>query len=140
MTTVRRMKHIDIIRKAKSATDKGVLAVAKVGAGTAKALTPVDMGELRGSISEELISRGKARYGTNVEYAMYVEYGTGPHSVPITALEGWAKRNGVPVGAVWISIKKKGTKPQSFLRLSADLIRHRASGIYARYFKRGLYG
>lgn len=45
----------------------------------AKMLAPVDLGLLQGSIatSFDIGSRGtEAEVGTNVEYAMYVEYGT----------------------------------------------------------------
>ena len=46
----------------------------------AKALAPVDTGNLRGSIHQEVKSRGKTVEGrvfTNVSYAPYVEFGTG---------------------------------------------------------------
>lgn len=37
---------------------------------------PVDTGQLKGSITSEILY-DRARVGTNVEYAPYVEYGTG---------------------------------------------------------------
>lgn len=43
---------------------------------TAKELCPVDTGQLRNSIEVTEISNG-VDIGTNVEYAPYVEYGTG---------------------------------------------------------------
>lgn len=43
---------------------------------TAKALCPVDTGQLRNSIEVTEISNG-VDIGTNVEYATHVEYGTG---------------------------------------------------------------
>ena len=42
----------------------------------AKKLCPVDTGQLRGSITHEVAEK-EGRVGTNVEYAPYVEYGTG---------------------------------------------------------------
>lgn len=42
----------------------------------AKVNAPVDTGQLRASITHE-ITGDKGRVGTNVEYAPYVEYGTG---------------------------------------------------------------
>lgn len=46
------------------------------------------------------------------KYTLPLEAGSKPHSAPIEALRGWAERHGVPVGAVWWSIKTKGTKPR----------------------------
>jgi len=80
----------------------------------AKALAPSDMAELRGSINKNVTAKN-AVSGTNIDYAPYVEFGTRPHAAPISALQGWADRHGIPVGAVWMSIKKKGTKAQPFL-------------------------
>ena len=80
----------------------------------AKALAPSDIAELRGSLTKQ-VTAANAVVGTNVEYAPYVEFGTRPHAAPISALQGWADRHGIPVGAVWMSIKRKGTKAQPFL-------------------------
>ena len=43
---------------------------------TAKALVPVDTGNLRNSITHEVYGN-EGVVGTNVEYAPYVEFGTG---------------------------------------------------------------
>lgn len=80
----------------------------------AKALAPSDLRQLAGSLNKQ-VSAKNAVVGTNIEYAPYVEFGTRPHAAPISALQGWADRHGIPVGAVWMSIKKKGTKAQPFL-------------------------
>ena len=48
--------------------------------GYAKDLTPVDTGNLRNSISHQVDEAESAVYiGTNVEYAPYVELGTGKY-------------------------------------------------------------
>lgn len=53
------------------------------------------------------------------EHALYLEYGTTPHSAPVDALEGWAMRK---LGdkdkkwALWWHIKKFGTRPFPFIR------------------------
>lgn len=52
-----------------------LLAIGAAAEGHAKALTPVDTGRLRNSISHAADSEA-AYIGTNVEYAPYVEYGT----------------------------------------------------------------
>lgn len=52
-----------------------LLAIGAAAEGHAKALTPVDTGRLRNSISHA--ASGDAAYiGTNVEYAPYVEFGS----------------------------------------------------------------
>lgn len=54
---------------------QALLAVGAAAEGHAKAITPVDTGRLRNSISHA--AAGDAAYiGTNVEYAPYVEFGT----------------------------------------------------------------
>ena len=72
--------------------------------GQAKALAPADTGQLRGSIHMQVKDTGKEIQGrvyTNVEYASYVEFGTGikgngtyPYQVEGLNLEyknkGWA--------------------------------------------------
>lgn len=52
-----------------------LLAIGAAAEGHAKALTPVDTGRLRNSISH-MADNDAAYIGTNVEYAPYVEYGT----------------------------------------------------------------
>lgn len=47
--------------------------------GDAKRICPVDTGRLRASLSHEIEKKGDetvGRVGTNVEYGVYVEYGT----------------------------------------------------------------
>lgn len=51
-----------------------------VGEGYAKKLCPVDTGNLRNSITHTVSDSEKAAYvGTNSEYAVYVEMGTGQY-------------------------------------------------------------
>lgn len=67
-----------------AAEDQIIEALEKCGMvaeGYAKLKCPVDTGRLRGSISYEVKESERAMYvGTNVEYAPYVEYGTGRNS------------------------------------------------------------
>lgn len=49
--------------------------------GTAKELCPVDDGQLRQSITSEMINELTGAVGTNVEYAPYVHQGTGIYAV-----------------------------------------------------------
>ncbi len=81
----------------------------------------VDTGRLRASITHRLIDKPRGRavqVGTNVEYASDVEFGTGPHTVPIADLLAWAKRKGLDeeaAHAIQQQIEKYGTKPHPFL-------------------------
>jgi HK97 gp10 family phage protein len=53
--------------------------------GEAKLRTPVDTGNLRGSITHEIDTNedgGKVWIGTNVEYAPYVEFGVMSKNIP----------------------------------------------------------
>ncbi|MCI5605810.1 MAG: HK97 gp10 family phage protein [Clostridia bacterium] len=61
----------NIVSKVSAAVAKGGMLVE----GEAKALCPVDTGNLRQSITSQP-SGMRCDIGTNVEYAMYVEFGT----------------------------------------------------------------
>lgn len=70
---------------------KGLMLAGKQIQGTAKKLCSVDTGQLRNSIEVTEVSDG-VDVGTNVEYAPYVEYGTGAEGdgdVPHTTKEVW---------------------------------------------------
>lgn len=71
--------------------DKGLALGAEKIKADAKRICPEDTGHLKGSITREKIPNGYA-VGTNVEYAPYVEYGTGTKgdpSVPHTQHDKW---------------------------------------------------
>ena len=78
--------------------------------GDAKILCPIDTTRLRGSITHE-VEETVARVGTNVEYAAYVELGTGIH-----AEEGKGRKT------PWVYKTEKGyfythgNKPHPYLR------------------------
>jgi hypothetical protein len=50
------------------------------------------------------------------KYAAPVEYGSKPHFPPISALQGWADRHGIPVWAVALKIAREGTEPRYMWR------------------------
>lgn len=94
------------------------------------ARTPVDTGNLKGSISRKVISKNITStgiVGTNVEYARYVNSGTGPHKTSSGSanfkenIKEWCKRHGIdnPWGVIK-SIRKKGTKPTNFFELTTQ--------------------
>lgn len=62
----------------KAALLRGLEKIGLVAEGYAKKLCPVDTGNLRNSITHEVVEDENAVYiGTNNEYAAYVELGTG---------------------------------------------------------------
>lgn len=63
-----------------SALENALEKVGMVAESYAKALCPVDMGQLRNSISHKVDMGESAVYiGTDIEYAPYVELGTGQY-------------------------------------------------------------
>jgi HK97 gp10 family phage protein len=88
--------------------------------GQAKLLCTVDTGNLRASINHKVRTKGNeviGKVGTNVEYAPYIEFGTGEKA------ENGQGRKG---GWFYYDEKKKkliftkGNKPQPFLRPAID--------------------
>lgn len=56
-------------------------AIGEDAASTAAGVVPVDTGRLKGSISSAVVEQENAVYiGTNVEYAIYHEFGTGKYA------------------------------------------------------------
>lgn len=87
----------------------------------AKRFSPVDTGRLRASITGTVSSAGfpvkrlQGIVGTNIEYAPYMEFGTGIFAgnarvkmPPIEALEGWARRHKVNAWSVAYAIYLRG--------------------------------
>lgn len=94
----------------------------------AKREAPVDTGRLRASITPEVNVRNEniveGIVGSNVEYAPYMELGTGvfagnaAYFPPPSALDVWARRHGMGSGyMVALAIfRAGGTKPRRFLQ------------------------
>lgn len=59
------------------------------------------------------------------KYAIFVERGTAPHFPPISALQGWADRHGIPVWAVALKIAREGTEPRWMWRDTFDDVQGR---------------
>lgn len=98
---------------------------------TAKEEAPVDTGRLRASITPEV--RGGpdevvGAVGSNVDYAPYMELGTGTfagksaHFPPPAALDVWARRHGAPSGFVVARaiFMRGGLKPRRFLQIGFE--------------------
>lgn len=87
----------------------------------AKRFSPVDTGRLRSSIAGSVskvgfpMKRIQGIVGTNIEYARYMEDGTGVFAgnapvnmPPVEALQGWARRHGANAYQVALAIKLRG--------------------------------
>ena len=82
----------------------------------AKKRCPVDTGRLRASITPEVKSAIEGQVGTNVEYAIDVEYGTKPHVIhPKKAkMLVWKDRQTGKIHAAK-EVNHPGTRAQPFL-------------------------
>lgn len=71
----------EILREFSEAVQRALERVGEQAEGYAKDLAPVDTGQLRNSISHAVDESEPAAYiGTNLEYAPYVELGTGQYN------------------------------------------------------------
>ena len=81
---------------------------------------PVDLGELRDSVTKEQIGPDSYAVGPTAYYAPYVNYGTGPH-VPNTERVGdWAGRHGFDPSELISHIAENGTAANPFMEASAE--------------------
>ena len=69
----------EVLAALEKAKSRGLESIGLTAEGHAKKETPVDTGRLRNSISHATDDEA-AYIGTNVEYAPYVEFGTGIYS------------------------------------------------------------
>lgn len=97
---------------------------------TAKENCPVDSGQLRNSIASN-VSGETGEVGTNVEYAPYVEYGTGVFNPG--RLTPWSYQD---ASGEWHTTT--GQKPQPFLVPALDSNRDEILNIFKEKVKEGL--
>lgn len=80
----------------------------------------VDTNELIQGIHYELSSTGLESVIKPSEkadgYAAAIEYGSKPHWPPISALEGWAERHGIPAFLVARKIAREGTEARPYMQ------------------------
>ncbi len=104
---------------------KGLERIGQSGELLAKREVPVDTGDTRRSLTHEVDKKDPpefVRIGTDKEVARFVHGDfnetrsrTRPHFPPIAALEGWARRHGIPVFALQRAIGRRGTPFNPFL-------------------------
>lgn len=97
---------------------------------TAKENCPVDSGQLRNSITSN-VSGETGEVGTNVEYGVYVEYGTGVFNPGRTTPWRYQDASGE-----WHTTT--GQKPQPFLVPALDSNRDKILNIFKEKVKEGL--
>ena len=97
---------------------------------TAKENCPVDSGQLRNSITSN-VSGETGEVGTNVEYGVYVEYGTGVFNPGTTTPSSYQDASGE-----WHTTT--GQKPQPFLVPALDSNRDKILNIFKEKVKEGL--
>lgn len=105
------ISNVDAFLDAKNeAVARAMEACGEMAEGYAVLLCPVDTGNLRNSISHDS-DEETAIVGTNVEYAPYVEYGTGKHAEGGGRSTPWRYQDS---DGNWHTTS--GQKPQPFLR------------------------
>ncbi|MCQ2369259.1 MAG: HK97 gp10 family phage protein [Paludibacteraceae bacterium] len=104
----------EVLEALKNAVERGLMACGEKAVGYAQDKCPVDTGRLRGSIAYK-VDGDDCYIGTNVEYAPYIEFGTGKYAETGGRQTPWAfqDKNGE-----WHMTN--GAKPQPFLRPSAS--------------------
>lgn len=104
----------EVLDALENAVERGLMAIGETAVGYAQDLVPVDTGHLRGSITYA-VEGDDCYIGTNVEYAPYIEFGTGIYSETGGRQTPWAyeDKNGE-----WRITH--GSKPHPFLRPSAS--------------------
>lgn len=100
---------------------------------TAKELAPVDTGQLRNSITHQVV--GDVGYvGTNVKYAPYVEYGTGVFAAGGNGRQDpWSYKDSK---GEWHTTA--GQRPQPFLEPALDSNKEMIARIFAIFIEREL--
>ena len=107
-----------------SALSEGMEGTLIAAESQSRILAPVDTGRLRSSITHETRWEGDTlvgAWGTNVEYAPHIEYGTKAHFPPVAAITTWAMRHGVKDPfALALAIARHGVKAHPFLQPVLD--------------------
>ena len=85
---------------------------------------------MKGSITHRVVNNDTLEVGSNVEYAPYVELGTGPHFVPPPEWERFEAEKGKGVGKAYV-------KPRPFIRPAIEEHRDEYQRIAERELKGG---
>jgi phage gpG-like protein len=84
----------------------------------------VNLGGLRSSVVRQEYGKFNRTVGTKLEYAMAIEFGRKPGSMPpLAPIKEWMKKKGIPEGALWpiaMKIKREGSPARPFLFPAAE--------------------
>ncbi|MCQ2507244.1 MAG: HK97 gp10 family phage protein [Dorea sp.] len=121
--------HIpETLKEMESAVQRALERIGMQAEGYAKAKCPVDTGALRNSITHQI--QGHDVYiGTNMEYAPYIEFGTGIHAETGGRQTPWTYQDGK---GNWH--KTSGAKAKPFLRPAASKHNNEYAAIIADEF------
>lgn len=106
----------EVLDALQNAVERGLMAIGEQAVGYAQDLVPVDTGHLRGSITYA-VEGDDCYIGTNVEYASYIEFGTGIYSETGGRQTPWAYQDAKDPDVWHVT---HGSKPHPFLRPSAS--------------------
>lgn len=129
---LRKMKRLE--SKVQRAARRAIAACALDIQTEAKERAPVNTGRLRADIQIEFLSNGlTADVGNTVDYAPFVEFGSGPHGNSkgsdefIRSITRWAKLvlglDEDEVYPIIRAIRKRGTHPQPYLTPAWEMVR-----------------
>lgn len=129
------------LRELEAAKRKALETIGQKAEGYAKKLCPVGTpestgiagyrgGTLRNSITHRVENGDTMAIGSNVEYAPYVELGTGPHFTPPPEWEQFTTERGSGVGRAYV-------KPRPYIRPAIEEHRDEYQNIVERELKRG---
>ena len=112
---------------------KGMERIGQAGELIAKREVPVDTGTLRRGQTHQVDKKDPpefVRIGSDLNYARFVhgdfnesKSRTRPHFPPAAALEGWARRHGIPVFALQRAIGRRGTPFNPYLTRTMDKLK-----------------
>lgn len=129
------------LRELEAAKRKALETIGQKAEGYAKKLCPVGTpestgiagyrgGTLRNSITHRVENGDTMALGSNVEYAPYVELGTGSHFTPPPEWEQFTTERGSGVGRAYV-------KPRPYIRPAIEEHRDEYQNIVERELKRG---
>lgn len=118
-------------RLQKAAVEEAIMEACLVVEADAKQLCPVDDGQLRQSITSELVDSTTGAVGTAVEYAPYVHQGTGIYAVKGDGRKDrWSYQD---AEGEWHSTI--GQQPNPFLERALDNNREKINKIFEKKIK-----
>lgn len=90
----------------------------------ARRRAPQDTGRLRSGIFVRF-AQGAVQVGSKARYGGFSDQGTRPHWPPVRALQGWARRHGIPAFLVARKIAREGTDATRWLTGAAQQVEAR---------------